>query len=307
MDELRLLPFSGSTIRGAFGYVLKDTVCIHTNPGMRKCDTCIINQSCYYTNIFETQHQHVAENPQMISNHVPHPFVLEPPLSLNPPVYKPGDYLPLNLIILGNPKQLLPYFVHTFERMGKTGLGRKRAKFVLHSVSINMDHQNGVIYQQPEKHLRSNYTVYNTRDEMQSNRRVSKMGIKLQTPLRIKYGGRFVRELTFQLLVKNILRRLTTLAQAYGKSAINKADVQQLLNKTGKIVSEEQNTKCFDYQRCSTRQKQTMLLGGLIGNIGFSGHLTPFYPFLKTAEILHVGKNTSFGLGKYSIENVTGG
>lgn len=309
IDQLRLLPFSGSTLRGAFGYILKDTVCIHTNTGMRNCDTCIINQSCYYTNIFETQHQHVVDNPSMVTNYLPHPFIFEPPLSLNSTVYKSGDILPLNLIILGKPQQLLPYFVHTFERMGKSGLGYQRAKFVLQSVSINMGSKNEVIYQYQDKRLRCNYPISNTLETIQNanQRNISKINIKLQTPLRVKSKGRFVHDITFKLLIKNILRRLTTLGQAYGQSDITNVEVHRLLKEAEQIVVGERNTKWFDYQRYSTRQKQTMLLGGLIGNIGFSGDITPFYPYFKAAQILHVGKNTSFGLGKYLIKTVTGG
>jgi len=45
-----------------------------------------------------------------------------------------------------------------------------------------------------------------------------------------------------------------------------------------------------------------MELGGLIGEVGFEGNLTPFLPYLLLGDKIHAGKNTSFGLGKYSIQ-----
>jgi CRISPR/Cas system endoribonuclease Cas6 (RAMP superfamily) len=44
-----------------------------------------------------------------------------------------------------------------------------------------------------------------------------------------------------------------------------------------------------------------MKLGGLIGDITFEGNITPFLPFLTLGRYIHVGKGTSFGLGKYEI------
>lgn len=42
-------------------------------------------------------------------------------------------------------------------------------------------------------------------------------------------------------------------------------------------------------------------MGGFVGEIIFEGEIEPFMPLLKAGEILHVGKGTSFGLGKYRI------
>ena len=68
-----------------------------------------------------------------------------------------------------------------------------------------------------------------------------------------------------------------------------------------KIKVKERNTKWHDWERYSARQDTRMKMGGFIGNISFEGDLGEFMPFIKTGEIIHVGKGTSFGLGKYEI------
>ncbi len=42
-----------------------------------------------------------------------------------------------------------------------------------------------------------------------------------------------------------------------------------------------------------------MKLGGFIGEITFEGNIEPFMPLIKVGEVLHVGKGTGFGLGRY--------
>jgi CRISPR/Cas system endoribonuclease Cas6 (RAMP superfamily) len=44
-----------------------------------------------------------------------------------------------------------------------------------------------------------------------------------------------------------------------------------------------------------------MKFGGLIGSITYEGKFDKFLPLLKLGEFIHIGKNTTFGLGKYKI------
>jgi CRISPR-associated endoribonuclease Cas6 len=44
-----------------------------------------------------------------------------------------------------------------------------------------------------------------------------------------------------------------------------------------------------------------MTLGGFVGEMEIEGDLEPLAPLLATAEILHVGKGATFGLGRIEI------
>jgi hypothetical protein len=44
-----------------------------------------------------------------------------------------------------------------------------------------------------------------------------------------------------------------------------------------------------------------MVFGGLLGTLDVEGDLAPFVPLLRAAEILHVGKGATFGLGRIAV------
>ena len=43
-------------------------------------------------------------------------------------------------------------------------------------------------------------------------------------------------------------------------------------------------------------------MGGFVGDISFKGDLEKFLPFIALGEYIHLGKGTSFELGKYEIK-----
>jgi len=44
-----------------------------------------------------------------------------------------------------------------------------------------------------------------------------------------------------------------------------------------------------------------MALGDVVGEWSLCGELGPFLPFLHLGQWLHVGKNATFGLGRYAL------
>ncbi len=54
----------------------------------------------------------------------------------------------------------------------------------------------------------------------------------------------------------------------------------------------------FDCRRYSNRQEKTIDIGGLLGHVELEGDLAPLAALLRTAELVHVGKGATYGLGK---------
>ena len=69
----------------------------------------------------------------------------------------------------------------------------------------------------------------------------------------------------------------------------------------GGVKVKESSLKWFDWERYSGRQETKMKMGGFIGSVSFEGTFTPFVPYVLLGSYIHVGKGTSFGLGKYEV------
>ena len=103
--------------------------------------------------------------------------------------------------------------------------------------------------------------------------------------------------LDFQLLIENLYRRIYCLAFFHG----DPFDESFCLPQTEAVELVESQLQWQDWERYSHRQRTRMKLGGFIGTAVYEGNLTPWLPLVKAGEVLHVGKATAFGLGKYAI------
>jgi len=304
-DKLYLPEYKGSTIRGGFGQTLRRVVCVTRD---KECKNCLLKEKCAYSYIFETP---PPKNTKMLTkySYVPHPFVIEPPLERKRE-YKEGEEFSFNLILIGKASDYLPYFVFAFDKLGEFGLGRDRGKYWLKEVrcirdSFNSDH---LIYTGEDKIFKDTYELITGEDilkECKNHHNKRKITLNFLTPTRLKFGEHFTKELEFHILIRNLLRRVSLLSYFHCGKELN-VDFKDLIEKAKKVKREESNLTWYDWERYSTRQGTRMMLGGFIGKLTFNFNevsLERFIPFILLGSYIHVGKETSFGLGKYEIMN----
>jgi len=232
----------------------------------------------------------------------PHPFVIEPPLT-NETYLSAGSSFAFDLLLFGQVNDSLPYFIYAFKEMGKIGIGRKvngqRGKFSLDEV-LNED---TVIYSASSEtisrvklaaplRLEDQYTF--SKDEL-------RLRIRIITPLRLKYRNRLYADLPFHVLTRAMLRRISSLMEHYGKGEPS-LDYRGLVKNAEKIEVVKRNLSWFDWRRYSNRQDRGMLMGGLVGSIVYEGLIGPYLPLIRFCEKVHLGKQTTFGLGKFAME-----
>lgn len=303
----RLPAFLGSTLRGAFGHALKAAVCIVNH---RDCSRCIVADRCVYPYLFETL---ASENNNQHGQQLPHPFVLAPPL---PAGSKPGDYqqfkledeLNFELTLMGRAIDYLPYIVYAVSQMAEKGFGlQHRSSFKLSEVFCLDTHTPSKIYDSETEKLSTPTTTRTLADlvdarlESFSSLNSTELTLEITTPTRIRVNNDLQAELSFSLLIRNILRRVTMLSKHHGQSEWQ-PEFAALIQLAESVETYSSKMTWWDFERYSNRQQTRMKLGGFIGQITYSGlALNALLPLLIAGEILHIGGNTSFGLGKYKI------
>jgi hypothetical protein len=121
------------------------------------------------------------------------------------------------------------------------------------------------------------------------------------TPTRLVYAEALTSTPDFHVLIRTLLRRLSNLAYFHCGAALD-LDFRGLIAAAEQVETVESELRWCDWERYSARQDTRMKLGGFVGRVTYRGDLQPFLPLLQLGEIVHVGKGTSFGLGKYGIQ-----
>ena len=300
VENLQLPAYKGSTLRGAFGHAFKRVVCT-----LRKtdCNDCILRGKCVYSYVFETP---PPSDTTMMKKYpaAPHPFVILPPTDEKRQFAK-GETLAFTLTLIGKATEYLPYFIYTFDELGKMGIGRGRGRYKLEKVSLlgsNGRERQKVIYQSDKKVLKGGCETMRWQDVLQKkaigdNKEIT---FRFHTPTRIKYREDLVLDLEFHVLIRNLLRRISMLTYFHCGNQLA-LDFKSLISDAEKVETVSNSLSWKDWERYSNRQETKMKMGGFVGDITFRGNLEKFLPFIVLGEYIHVGKGTSFGLGKYEI------
>lgn len=300
-DEIRLPVYKGSTLRGGFGYALKEVSCALKH---QDCGTCMLRDRCIYLYLFETPPPPDAEMMRLYPT-APHPFIIEPPGDSDR-IIRQGEDFGFGLTIVGRALEYLPYFVYAFIRLGERGLGKKKGAFSLEDVSIVSRDGLLSIYQADSVSLKKpdvSSTSRMVEDRCRALNSTQCLSIEFKTPARIKSDGHLTDAPEFHHLIRALLRRLSAFSYFHCDKKLE-VDFRGLIERARKVECVSSNLVWRDWERYSSRQKQKMTLGGFVGEMKFAGDLFEFLPLLAWGEVLHVGKAASFGLGKYTLETL---
>ena len=256
--------FIGSQLRGALGYALKKVTCI--NPSF-DCKECFATSNCLYYEFYEEKNR-------------AHKYRFDFELG--------KEFYEFDFYLFDNACMKLPYVVSAFYMMlTQNGLGKDRKIYKQFDMYINDIRCliNGQL-KLPKEFIKTFQidTIYQN------------ITLQFKTPLRIKKDNRFVRKEEIELkdLVNSIYQRQMQLIGQKPKRF--PYDIE------GEIVRKELYFK--ELTRMSNRQKTTMNMGGLMGEIEIEGINDKAFHVLKLGEFIGVGKQTVFGLGKIKVEDL---
>lgn len=297
-----MLPeYKGSTFRGVFGHALKKVVCALKH---QECHECLLREKCVYAFVFEIPAADAHTDAPKRLAAPPHPYVIEPPETTKTH-YRTGDPFDFSLLLFGKANEYLPYFIYAFDHIGSQGVGKhvdgERGIFRLQTVSAN----NTLVYSHQEKKIVGKQVAYDlSLDQLNHAGPVSSLHITLRTPLRLKFQNKLEATLPFHIFVRALLRRVSSLCQYYGAGE-PALDYPRLVKQAYDVLTIKSSLGWHDWRRYSNKQDQAMLMGGMVGGVTYAGDLTEYVPLIRFCEQVHLGKQTSFGLGKITVEEMS--
>ncbi len=300
VEPIHLSFHKGSSLRGGFGGAFKRIVCRELSGCSQKCKW---PEQCAYGYVFETSPPPGSE---VLRTHqaVPRPFVFEV-LPDNKIEYRPGEELAFRLVLIGQGITYLPFFILAFKALGQEGLGKGRGRFRLKEVWTldPLGPWKALIYDGPSDALRNiDMSIGITEIEVAGSRLPEdEITIRFLTPARIKHAGKIVSELPFHILIRSIIRRLSSLYYFHCGQRWE-TDYRSIIEATKIIETEQMNFSWQAWRRHSGRQRRLIEMGGIIGTGRYIGPLAEFRRLLVIGSMVHVGKGTVFGNGQFEIE-----
>lgn len=320
LDTLTLPEYKGATFRGGFGTVFRRVACACGRAAT------VHHPHCLYAQVFETPwDETLAAFPA--TTHIPHPFVLEPPRETKR-LYAPGETIMLHLVLIGRAIDWLPYFVFAFEELGRLGIGQSRGRYRLREVLSLEGADATPVFSGETRRFFDPAQRVAIETLCQPGPPVDTLDIEFLTYTRVVGKGHLRESLDFPLLFGAILRRLALLIYAHGSGGSlplpdgptleaaaflqyfydryaqrpeARAAIRSAFDLAGQVTTVTQQLHWSDWERYSGRQETHMKLGGVLGTVRYRGSLTPFLPYVRLGEYIHVGKNTAFGLGQMAV------
>lgn len=307
-DFIKLSNFAGSSLRKDFISIFKQISCLDS---MNICNKyCVKRQDCPYAILFEDGVT-LSNNTIKQYQNPPKPFIFDSPVKKKT-LFSRNEELYFDLVLMGNVLAYFPYFLASMRRLGEMGLGWNHGKFKLtkiiaydlvkDSVAAVFDFMSS----DPDINQEVSFSLGELYDKYASEYdNVQDVEVAILTPLRMKRLCNENWHLIFRTLVKNILTRISNIAYSFCDfdefyqfpEPINTANSVRIIN---------ENLTWEDWRNPKMRNKNpNSKLGGYYGTLEYKGDMTEHWPILRLGELVHIGKNTSFGLGRIKVTNIT--
>ncbi len=309
VEPLHLPPYKGSALRGGVGHVFKRLACTQPWP----CgERCVGGNACAYGYIFETR---PPEGSQVLSKneHVPHPFVIEPPLDRRGE-YPPGEMLAFDLVLVGQAQEYLYDFVRTFSELGRVGLGAGRGRFrVTHVEAVHpLSGETAAAYDEsrPDEMVIPHLPVTAAEIEARAaSLPADEIRLRFLTPTRLIQDKAPVESPPFRVLAQRLVERVSSLCYFHCGQRWE-MDFASFVEQAAQVEQADCRTRWLQVERYSGRQQERVSLGGFVGDVAYRGNsspgsgqgLAPFRSLFLLGSLVHVGKATIFGNGLYRIE-----
>lgn len=280
-----------SALRGGMGEMLLRANCVRD----RDCAHCDFEKECIVRNTMYSKYDIV---PKFVKTDNSVGYILE--CENYEEEFQKGDLLHFNLVLFGKTIAYFNQYMQAFFALGSAGIGREFSKYQIVSVTNTRDQplfRDGAVYMRDfQIQTIQEYVDYRI-GRLKSSGAPGRL--VFHTPVTLKYQGAFLKEYQMDAIWNAVLRRIYMLEcyegmeqTVYDSKALQELQLPQIVR---------QEVREVGVRRYSSTQDRKMMLTGIRGYAQPDGIPEGMLPFLLAGELTHIGKNTSFGFGRYSV------
>lgn len=283
--------YKASAIRGGMGEMLLRANCIRD----RDCGQCDFQNECIVRRIMYSK---MEIQPTFMSSGDSVGYVIE--CEDYHERFFAGEQLTFSIILFGKTIVYFSQILNALYALGINGLGKEKSRFSIAEISntkrVPIMNGNDIDM--------SKFEILRVRDYVDYRRGMlpktkTKTIIKFQSPLTIKYRQSVVKEFIPEAVIESACRRIYILDCFEGieSDLIKRAYIESLT--IPDIVHEDHHS--VHVKRYSNHKKSAMRLEGIEGELHIGDISEELLDILLAGELMHIGKNTSFGFGRYRL------
>lgn len=282
-----------SALRGGMGEMLLRANCIRN----RQCEVCDFESECI---VQRTLYSRFDVKPEFVTVGDSVGYVLE--CDNHQEYFQAGETLKFQMTLFGKTIVYFNQFLQALHALGMQGIGKEKEVFRIVSVR-NIRNQkildgNQVWMKNYQVDILENYVKYRMEQ-------IAREGIEnrlvFQTPASLKYQGEMLQEFAVEPIMLAIKRRIYMLDCFEGIFVDIREETKDDIVSPNypRLLYQESHRGAVE--RYSNRKNSRMVLKGIKGMMQMDSIEEEYLPLFLAGEILHIGKNTSFGFGKYRL------
>lgn len=279
-----------AALRGGMGEMLLRQNCIAD----KNCHKCHFYESCIVQHTFYSV---MEKKPAYVTGDESVGYLIE--CMDRRTKYKKGSRFEFFLTLFGESIVFFNSYLQAFHQLGMAGIGKHHSRFRICEIR-NTEGELLVLGSQVDMsryviHTISDYILYRKETLLNMN---GKWTLTFQTPLSMKHRRYFMQEFYSEALVKGAARRIQMLNYYTGTESIfpEFAEYPEI---------DEQRVRKEAVRRYSGTHNSHITLHGISGNVVFQNMPEECLDYLIAGELTHMGRNTSFGFGKYVLRRET--
>jgi len=309
MEDTVLVRHKASAIRGGIGEMLLRSHCIQSH---RDCEKCAFRSECIVQRMLRSDFESLPAS-MHTGDSVGYIIFCQDGRE----DFRAGDTLSFELLLFGKNIIYFSEYIHAIYALGMQGLGKYNSRFgileiknlygqpILQGNDICMERYcwqtlgEYIRYRREKLEKQKSTDAYITEQSMGKNHALQ-VQIRFVSPLSLKYKGEFQKHIQSEAFAHGLWRRLYILSCF--ENLCDGGRVPEM--PSGIPAVEEESIYPQSVPRYSRRKEEHMKLRGIQGTAGLREISEEWWDLLLAGEVVQIGKNTSFGFGRYRLEAV---